>query len=173
MKTYFSMCAAYNHWANERVYDAVADMPDEDYRRDCGAFFRSLHGTLNHLLAADRIWMRRFTGEGDAPSTLDAILHESLDALRAARRAEDDRIIRYVAGLAEDDLSSVIRYRTITQPQDVVQPLAAALAHVFNHQTHHRGQAHALLTRLKGAAPSLDMILFQRQNPAQAFSGRP
>jgi uncharacterized damage-inducible protein DinB len=122
-----------------------------------------VHGTLNHILAADRIWMRRFTGEGDAPTRLDVILFESLDELRVARTAEDERIVRYVNGLTDAQLQGIIRYRTITNPSDFEQPLAPALIHFFNHQTHHRGQVHALLTRIAGEAPVLDLIFFQRQ----------
>ncbi len=163
MKPHFEMLAAYNAWANRRVYDAAAKLPDADYRADRGAFFKSVHGTLNHLLVADRIWMRRFTGEGEAPSRLDAILFDSLNELRAAREREDERIIRYVDGLSEAALASRFRYRTITNPKDVEQPLAPALIHFFNHQTHHRGQVHCLLTGLAGEAPSLDLLWFQRE----------
>ena len=65
MKSHYTMFAAYNAWANRRLYDAAATLSDSDYRADRGAFFKSMHGTLNHLLAADRIWMKRFTGTGD------------------------------------------------------------------------------------------------------------
>jgi uncharacterized damage-inducible protein DinB len=82
--------------------------------------------------------------------------------LRAAREREDARIVAYVAGLSEATLAGRFRYRTIVNPADVEQPLAPALIHVFNHQTHHRGQVHALLTGLGRDAPSLDLILFQR-----------
>lgn len=162
MKPHFDMFARYNQWANERLYNAAGALADDDYRRDLGAFFGSLHATLNHLLVADRIWMHRFTGSGPRPAALDEILHDSLAALREARRAEDERIVDYVSGLEENALDGVFRYRTITSPQDVEQRLAPALAHFFNHQTHHRGQAHALLTRLAGDAPSFDLIQFQR-----------
>ena len=91
------MLAGYNAWANERVYDAAEGLSDADYRADRGAFFKSVHGTLNHLLVADRIWMRRFTGEGDAPNRLDAILFERLDELRAAR-ARSGRADRPLCG---------------------------------------------------------------------------
>jgi DinB family len=74
---------------NERLYDAVAQVSDADYRADRGAFFKSLHGTLNHLLVGDRIWMQRFTSQGEAPLTLDAILFDDFAQLRAVRRAED------------------------------------------------------------------------------------
>lgn len=163
MRQTFEMFAGYNAWANERLYDAAAKLSDADYRADQGAFFKSMHGTLNHLLVGDRIWMRRFTGEGELPPSLDAILHEDFEALRDARRAEDQRIIAFVGGLTEADLAAEIRYGTISQPANIVQPLRFALPHVFNHQTHHRGQAHCLLTKLTGAAPSLDLILYQRQ----------
>ena len=163
MKAHFDMLALYNRWANSRLYEAAGQLPDEDYRADRGAFFRSVHGTLNHLLVGDRIWMHRFTGEGEAPTRLDAILYEELAELRAARQAEDARIIRYVEGLEQQDLAGRFRYRTTSKPADIEQPLAPALLHFFNHQTHHRGQAHCLLTGLTGDAPSLDLIMFQRE----------
>src|SRR6267154_2443051 len=99
MKAHYASFARYNAWANRRLYDAAATLSDADYRRDRGAFFKSMHGTLNHLLVTDRIWMERFTGEGTAPDRLDAILFEELDALRAVREAEDLRIVAYAEGL--------------------------------------------------------------------------
>jgi uncharacterized damage-inducible protein DinB len=163
MKPHFTMMAGYNAWCNERVYDVAALLPDADYRADRGAFFKSVHGTLNHLLAADRIWMKRFTGEGEAPNRLDAILFESLPELRAARQEEDERIVAYLGSRSEADLAGTIRYRTIVNPTEIEQPLTPALMHFFNHQTHHRGQVHCLLTGLGLDAPSLDLILFQRE----------
>jgi uncharacterized damage-inducible protein DinB len=157
------MFAGYNAWANERLYDAASGLSDADYRADRGAFFKSVHGTLNHLLVADRLWMRRFTGEGDVAKTLDAILFEDFAELRAARRAEDERIIRYANALTDADLAGWFRYRTITNPVDMEQTLTHALDHFFKHQTHHRGQAHALLTAITGTAPSFDLILYQRE----------
>jgi uncharacterized damage-inducible protein DinB len=173
MKPMFEMLAGYNAWANERVYAAAAALADADYRADHGAFFGSVHGTLNHLLVGDRIWMHRLTGEGPSPTKLDAILHEDFAGLRAAREAEDARIVAYVASLAPADLDRIIRYRTISNPGDIEQRLDYALAHVFNHQTHHRGQVHALLTQISDAAPSLDLILYQRQTGLGLISGAP
>jgi uncharacterized damage-inducible protein DinB len=162
MKTHYATFAAYNAWANRRLYDAAAALSDADYRADRGAFFKSMHGTLNHLLATDRIWMQRFTCEGDAPGRLDAILHEALPALRAAREAEDRRIVSWIDRLDEAALKGVIRYRRVSTPDEFVQPLMPALNHWFNHQTHHRGQAHAILTSLGKPAPELDLLYFQR-----------
>ena len=165
MKAHFSMFAAYNRWANERLYEAAGRVSDADYRADHGAFFGSLHGTLNHLVVADRIWMRRFTGEGPVHTKLNEIAHEDLRSLGTARRDEDERIIFYIEMLAESDIAGTFTYRSITNPADVTQPLGPALAHFFNHQTHHRGQAHCILTGIGGrdAAPSLDLVLFQRE----------
>ena len=162
MKAHFDSLARYNAWANARLYDAASELSDSEYRADRGAFFRSMHGTLNHLLVTDRIWMGRITGQGDAPDRLDAILFDELPALRAAREAEDRRIVGHVAGLSEADLAGVIRYRRVTTPDVFEQELAPALAHLFNHQTQHRGQAHAILTGLGKPGPVLDLLAYQR-----------
>jgi uncharacterized damage-inducible protein DinB len=165
MKSRYQMFAAYNSWCNERLYDAAATLSDDDYRADRGAFFKSVHGTLNHLLVGDRIWMRRFTGAGEMPPSLDAILYDDFASLRAARRVQDTLITRYINGLSEADLLGTLRYRTVVRPQAIEQPLAPALDHFFNHQTHHRGQAHALLSAVIGndKTPSFDLIIFQRE----------
>ena len=165
MQSHYSMFAHYNGWANRRLYDAAAAIPEEDYKANKGAFFGSLHGTLNHLLVGDRIWMNRFTGDGPVPSQLDEIVFEELDALKAARETEDDRIIDYIDGLTDGDIQEPFTYRTIVNPREITQPLAPALAHFFNHQTHHRGQAHTLVSMLAGkdAAPPLDLLYFQRE----------
>ncbi|MBZ9997170.1 DinB family protein [Mesorhizobium sp. BH1-1-4] len=170
MKQHFMMFAAYNQWANGRIYDAADDLNDEEFNRDVGAFFGSLMGTLNHLLAADRIWMKRFTGEGAAPTTLDAILHRALPVLRTAREAEDRRIIDWLGGLNDKALSGRFTYMTVSDMRTVSQRLAPALAHVFNHQTHHRGQAHMILTVLGRPSVPLDLAHFQRTEEGRAFA---
>jgi uncharacterized damage-inducible protein DinB len=165
MKPRYQMFAAYNTWANARIYRAAATLADADYRADRGAFFKSVHGTLNHLLVGDRIWMRRFTGAGEAPNRLDAILFEDRDELWTARQAEDARIARYIEDLSEADFAGRLVYRTVTNPRTIEQELWPALDHFFNHQTHHRGQAHGLLSAIGGnaAAPSLDLLVYQRE----------
>lgn len=166
MPSRYSMFAGYNAWCNERLYTAATRVSDADYRANRGAFFVSLAGTLNHLLVGDRIWMQRFTGEGDVPKSLDAILYDDFAALRQARLTEDAKINRYIASLSEADLAGTIRYRTFVNPASIEQELAPALDHFFNHQTHHRGQAHALLTGIIGneATPSFDLIVYQRES---------
>ena len=170
MQQHFTMFAAYNRWANARVYAAAAELTEEEFARDTGLFFKSAMGTLNHLLAADRIWMKRFTGFGDAPANLDAIMHADLAGLRRARVAEDDRIVDWIGGLTPKQIAGRFTYITVTDVRTISQRLAPALAHLFNHQTHHRGQAHTILTVLGRQAPSLDLIHFQRTEEGRAFA---
>jgi uncharacterized damage-inducible protein DinB len=158
MKWHFTMLAGYNAWANRRLYDAAAELPDSDYRAERGAFFGSVHRTLNHLLVADRIWMRRLSGEGQTYTALDVVPFDDLASLRSEREAEDRRIIGFVDGLDDTRLAGSVTYRTIASPQEITQPLAPALLHVFNHQTHHRGQAHACCRASAAATPRLRLI---------------
>ena len=116
MKPRYVMFAAYNRWANECVYTAAAALSDADYRRDCAAFFCSVHGTLNHMLVADRVWMRRFTGEGVAPAALDTILHDDFAPLRADRIKEDERIVRWIDSLDDARLASDFDYIIFDMP---------------------------------------------------------
>ena len=162
----FRQLADYNHWANRRIYAAALAMPDEQYRRSTGVFFGSLHGTLNHLLVTDRIWLKRLTGEGEAPSRLDTILFEDRTELARARMAEDARLKHIIHAYSEADLGRPVDYHTTSgAPQQ--QALKDILLHLFNHQTHHRGHAHACCSILTGKEPpSLDLLMFQRGMPA-------
>lgn len=166
----FKMFAAYNAWANRLVYAAASKLDRPSFEKDTGAFFRSMKGTLNHLLVADRIWFKRFTGEGDAPRHLDGILFDEFEPLRAAREAEDARIIRWISGLSDADIADTFTYTPVTNPQPVTQRLAPALSHIFNHQTHHRGQAHMILTSLGQPSLALDLIYFQRTDAGRIFA---
>jgi uncharacterized damage-inducible protein DinB len=142
------------------------ELPDDLYRRNVGVFFGSLHGTLNHLVLTDRLWLTRLTGEGQQPTRLDEILYEHVADLAQARVIEDERIIRLVKGYDEISLGRVHAYKTTTgKPQE--QPLGDILLHFFNHQTHHRGHAHACLSIVTGKEPpTLDLLAFQRGLPA-------
>jgi len=162
MKAYFEQRAAHNRWANARLYEAVLSLSDADYRRDVGAFFKSMHGTLNHLLLTDRLWLKRLTGEGEHPNQLNAIIHEDRRALTLARADEDDRIIRYVASLDDAMLDGLLKYAN-TSGKEFEKKRCDILAHLFNHQTHHRGQAHTILSICTGKEPpQLDILLMQR-----------
>jgi uncharacterized damage-inducible protein DinB len=170
MRQHFQMFAAYNRWANGVLYEAAGRLSDADYRRDVRAFFHSMHGTLNHVLVGDLVWLHRFTGKGESPKALDLILHEDLEGLSAARRATDERIVDWVDTLDEAALAGRFTYITVTDVRTVSQRLAPALDHFFNHQTHHRGQAHMILSVLGHEPPPLDLIYFQRTEDGRAFA---
>jgi uncharacterized damage-inducible protein DinB len=160
MSELFRTMARYNRWANARLYAAAAELDDASYRADRGAFFGSLHGTLNHLLVTDGIWLSRFRQVPRA-MPLNAILHEDLAGLAAARIAADEDIVAFTQPLDEPALAAEIVYAN-SSGREFRHALGWALPHFFNHQTHHRGQAHAILTGLGRKAPELDLIYFQR-----------
>jgi uncharacterized damage-inducible protein DinB len=164
MKAHFLMLANYNEWANARLFRMAEILEETLYRKDVGAYFKSLHGTLNHLLVADRIWMRRLTGRGEHPDKLNALLYEDLPSLRAARVAEDKRIIAFVQSLDDPAFEEEWDYRTLNGTAQR-QRRREILAHLFNHETHHRGQAHAILTVLGVAEPEpLDLLIMLREH---------
>lgn len=167
MLDHYRMLAAYNAWANRMLYSEVGKLDDGAYRKNLGAFFGSLHRTLNHLLTADRIWLKRFTGTGEAPTSLDTILHEDFAGLRAARQAEDARLVAFIDSLTEEKIAADFTYSPITNPTIIAHPLGLALAHVFNHQTHHRGQCHGMLTAVGGPSIGLDLIYFVRTDGSE------
>jgi len=162
---YFHRLARYNAWANRRLYDTCGELTVSDYAAQRPSFFGSIHATLNHILVADRIWLSRFEGRPNEIESLDQILYDDLATLRSAREVEDARILGCVGGLDEDALAAPLRYRTMAgTPQET--PLGWTLAHVFNHQTHHRGQVHGMLSGTPVAPPSLDLIYFTREDRA-------
>ncbi|MET3613073.1 putative damage-inducible protein DinB [Rhizobium aquaticum] len=162
MLQHFNMFAHYNRWANAALYAEAAKLTREEFNRPTGAFFGSLMATLNHLLVADLIWLHRFSGEGSVPTLLNENLFAEFGPLDAARKDEDDRIIRWVGTLSEDAINGDFTYTPMTSPQSVTQKLGPALAHIFNHQTHHRGQAHMILTTLGKPSLALDLIYYHR-----------
>lgn len=157
---HFQTLARYNAWATAHVLDAAAALADADYRRDLGLYFKSIHGTLNHLLVGEHLlWFRRFD-EGVSPTlALDAEAE-----IRRARLAERLRegaarwaplIGRWPAGRFDGTLDYTTMRGTAAS-----LPFAATLAHVFNHGTHHRGQITAALTALGQPCPELDLVYF-------------
>ncbi|UBF27741.1 DinB family protein [Kovacikia minuta CCNUW1] len=153
---HFQLLAQYNTLANRKLYDACARLTDGERKQIRQAFFKSIHGTLNHILLGDRIWLDRFEGK-EVPSTgLDTILYENFDLLRAARVAEDARIENFATHLTDSFLTTALRYQN-NQGNCHTDPARLLIAHFFNHQTHHRGQIHNLLSQTAIAPPSLDM----------------
>ena len=152
----FRVLARYNALANRRLYEACARLPDAERKKRRPSFFGSIHGTLNHLMVGDRIWLARFAGE-EVPSTnLDAILYEGFGELREAREEEDSRIEAFAAGIDRRFLQGKIRYVN-NEGRTLEDPVELLVAHFFNHQTHHRGQVHDMLTQTNVPPPVLDL----------------
>jgi uncharacterized damage-inducible protein DinB len=145
---YARMMAAYNAEMNHRLYAAAERLDDGERRRDRGAFWGSIHGTLNHLLWGDRQWMSRFAGwpPNDRKLADSATLIDDFDALRIARTEADAAIIAWAGGLDDAWFASDLACYSGAAKREMTMPRAPLVAHFFNHQTHHRGQVHAMLT---------------------------
>ncbi|MDJ1185430.1 DinB family protein [Roseofilum casamattae] len=153
---HFQQLARYNTLANRRLYNACEQLTEAELKQIRPAFFRSIYGTLNHIMVGDRIWLTRFAG-GTIPSTgLDAILYDDFVQLWDARQAEDKCIEKFAADLTSEFLRETIRY-TNNAGNVHQDPTVILVAHFFNHQTHHRGQVHGLLSQTLVPPPSLDM----------------
>jgi uncharacterized damage-inducible protein DinB len=161
-KTLYTTLARYNQWANQRVYQACNQLDAAGYHQNRAAFFRSIHGTLNHILLADRVWMGRFTDNPYVINALDDELYANLDLLQNARQIEDHRIMDWVDQLSPEAIASDLAYTNVAG-QAQQQPLWQCLSHFFNHQTHHRGQVHQMLGEANLTPPSLDLVLMLRE----------
>ncbi len=156
--------ARYNRWANARLADACAELDEAAYKAPRETFFGSIHATLNHILVNDRIWVSRLEGRACAIKALDEELYGRLETLRAAQDADDARLIGLVDGLGDAGLTRLVRYTTIDDFTDHADPAWLLLVNLFNHQTHHRGQVHDLLSQTAVAPPPLDLIFYAREN---------
>ncbi|WP_430473959.1 DinB family protein [Thalassospira lucentensis] len=159
---YFERLARYNRWANGHVYDACATLSQRDLDAPRTAFFPSITATLNHLLVADSIWMSRLLG---APISmpLDTVLFAKFDDLRAARMTQDQAIIDFTSTLTPDVIASDLTYQSVTagaytMPRDLV------LGHMFNHQTHHRGQLSNMILEAGAKPLEIDLIYYGRDH---------
>jgi len=141
----FNTMARYNRWMNERLYAVCAEIPDAERKRDRGAFFKSIHGTLNHLLLGDRLWLGRFLDRPLRVASLDQDLYADFDELRTQRERADEEILDFSESLDEEVLARDFHFTTIVDPAEHVFPFRHVLLHFFNHQTHHRGQATTLI----------------------------
>ena len=138
--------ARYNRWQNMSIYAAAATLPDGTRKRNMGAFFKSLHGTLNHLLVADRLWLDRLEGHPSTITSLSEELYNDFDELTRQRISCDDRVDRWVASLTDATLADALTYRRMSGDKaEMTLPMTTVMMQFFNHQTHHRGQAGTLL----------------------------
>jgi uncharacterized damage-inducible protein DinB len=152
----FRMLARYNRIANERLYEKCGQLDPVEYRRQRQGSFGSIHGLLNHLLLGDRIWMSRFAGGGNTTPPLNSILFDTFPELRSARATQDEEIESFFAKAGADFLNLQFSYVN-NQGKDYVETVPVAVLHFFNHQTHHRGQVHLMMSQTDIKPPSLDM----------------
>lgn len=142
------MMARYNRWMNERLYKICAGIEDTERKRDQGAFFKSIHGTLNHILYGDLAFMSRFTGEPPKAPEIGIDLYESFLELTQARQALDTRIEAWTTTLTEKWLGDLLTYTSKVDGKDRTFPHWVIVSHMFNHETHHRGQVTTLLSQM-------------------------
>jgi uncharacterized damage-inducible protein DinB len=167
LREHFRRLARYNRWANVRLYEAVRSLSAEAFHAPRSGFFGSLCGTLNHLYVGDRCWLARLEGIPVPHRRLDEVPHPLFDHLWAARQVEDHRILRLMDEASEDWLGRTLSYKSMATDQDMSLPVDVAILHLFNHQTHHRGQAHAMLSSTEAAPPELDLSFFHVLEPAR------
>ena len=144
---YCTTMASYNQWMNHNLYQLCAEIPDPVRREDRGAFFKSIHGTLNHLLVGDQIWLGRFTQQPFIAG-LDQELYSDFTELWQARQQTDHAILDWAASLSSDWLSQDFTYTSVSGNKTATRPAWLLVTHMFNHQTHHRGQLTTLLSQL-------------------------
>ena len=152
----FRLLARYNRIANERLYDTCGKLDLAEARHLRPGSFGSIHALLNHVLLGDRIWMSRFKGGGGMTPSLDTVLFEEFSELRAARVEEDRAIEAFFAQAGPAFLSERLVYRN-SLGKECSDEAAVAVLHFFNHQTHHRGQVHVMISQTDIKPPSLDM----------------
>lgn len=160
MKNLLTM-ANYNTWANTQIFEVCRKISDDQYRKDLGAFFGSIHNTLNHVLLVDLLYLGRLKGEtNDHIHSLKQILYNDLDSLAKARVEVDRNLTDYVQGLNQNDLNRTVKYSRMSGEvcEENVEDILLTL---FNHQTHHRGQVHAMLTQSgieNSEMPNIDLV---------------
>ena len=144
--TYALLMAEYNAWMNGKLYDGCARLSDEERRRDRGAFFKSIHSTLNHLVWGDRAWLARFNGRTYPMGPAGVDLYDDFAALRAARVEMDQEILNWARAVTPETLAEPMTWTSKMYGFTQTHPRWVQVVQMFNHQTHHRGQVHAMLT---------------------------
>jgi uncharacterized damage-inducible protein DinB len=174
--TYFSHMASYNQWMNRKLYEAAARLPEEELHRNRGAFFGSIFGTLNHIAIGDILWLKRISGHLPGLASLQYVdqlpqpmfpatpLCGSLNGLAGLRATLDDVIIAFCAEAGPSLLNEALEW-TSRNGVKSRKVLGDVLQHVFNHQTHHRGQASTLFSQLGIDIGATDLILLLPDAP--------
>lgn len=158
-QAYCQTMAAYNQWINQKIYAICEGLPEDLRTRDMGAFFKSIHGTLNHLLYGDLVWLHRFTQQPLDGLTLGEDLYSDFAVLQRQRAKTDQVLIAWADAVTEGWLEQPFEYTSQVDNKLRVLPTWVLVTHLFNHQTHHRGQLTTLLTQL-GHDPGVTDLLW-------------
>jgi uncharacterized damage-inducible protein DinB len=145
---YCQTMAAYNQWMNQKLYAVCAEISDAERKQDQGAFFKSIHGTLNHLLYGDRVWLGRFINQPFATKVIGQELYSDFAELRQAREICDREIMGWAKSVSQAWLEQSFTYTSNVDGKSRVLPTWVLVTHLFNHQTHHRGQLTTLLSQM-------------------------
>jgi uncharacterized damage-inducible protein DinB len=160
--TYVRQMAAYSAWQNDNQYAAANSLSDAARRQDRGAFFGSIHATLNHLIWADMMWMSRIAGTA-LPEQVgipqSVAMYEDWPALKSERLRFDKVIVDWAAGVTDADLAGDLNWYSAAVGRELQKPRWICITHMFNHQTHHRGQVHAMLTAAGARPGDTDLAL--------------
>ncbi len=156
---YVQRMARYNRWQNENLYGVADTLSDAERRRDRGAFFGSIHATLNHLLWADRVWMSRLAAtprtDGGIPQSVS--LYADWNDLKRERGAFDAVVLDWADRLDTASLAGELTWYSGAIKAEVRKPKWLLVTHMFNHKTHHRGQVHCMLTQAGGKPGDTDL----------------
>ena len=158
--------AKYNEWANNRLYNALRGLTDEARRKDRRAFFRSIHNTMNHILLADILYRQRIEKKSITFNSLDEIVHDDFDDLEEGHRKNDKWYSDYCGNVSQTDLDSEFSFKAVGMDEDEYfsLPLKLCLSNLFQHQIHHRGQVHHMISHAKADPPPLDIVKFGRKD---------
>jgi len=152
----FQLLANFNIWTNEKIITSCKKLAEKDYKKDREAFFSSIHGTLNHLLVVDKAFIAHMEGKNHGLKSLDQILYENLFQLEEARIKEDKHLINLVNNLSEESIHKEITYNGF-ETGKTTHTINMILITMFNHQTHHRGQIHNMLSQSGIKPPQIDI----------------
>ncbi len=156
IRQYCTMMATYNKNANETLYEACSQLSEEELAADKGAFFGSILATLGHIMVGDDIWMSRFQKTKQPHDRLDALPYDTFTELRAARAERDEKFIAFFKTVDDTFYEGDFAFTSMAG-DSFVKPLQQIVSHFFNHQTHHRGQVHTLLTQAGIKTPVSDL----------------
>lgn len=169
-----ALLAKFNHWANSRLHAAAASLPPEEVAKDRGAFFGSILGTLNHIYLVDLLYRDRIEGWKSSFKGLDDILLDNMTDLNREQAVIDAYFLSYAEGLSDADLAGEIVFTTLLdEPEEWRVPHMVYLTNLAQHQVHHRGQAHALLTQAGVDVPSIGFIEYCMEEESGMVSHKP